>query len=497
MKKHKTILKTQRLKRIEDNLTKNDLIFKIKAFVERIDLSYLESNFEDSNRGPMPIPLWVPVCVWVYAYSQGQLVYRRVSKLCESDDNYYYLSGGYKPSEAYLETWKLRILPLIPNILKKVQEIIKDKGFLNNEIVGLDGVKVQAWASIKQNKTEEGINKEIDKINKKLEGNKELTKKEGDKLGRRKRKLISRRNELQERKELERNNAKREKMTINITSPDTVLMKKREGKWIQGVNLQAIINQDNIINVYEPSRRCTDSGLLGKMYDKLCSFLKVMILDIFLLADCGYWNIEDLKRFDPKKGYKIIIPSLSTVTKERNKKSGKKSLAYDKKDFKYDPGRDVYICKEGKELYFQGISSSYKKYKRKTYRAKSKYCKNCIRNNICIGKTKERTKILKITISSDENEELKHLNEYYNIPENKELYKKRGIINEPTHAHMFHNNGITRLHCINGPQIDGEIAMIILIDTLKKIWRHKDIDFFIFVFFCILLFRRIKIHLEN
>jgi hypothetical protein len=107
MKTYKTILKSQRLIRIEDSLTEIDLVFKIKRMVELMDLSYLERHFADSCRGPKPIPLWVPVCIWIFAYSQGELVYRRVAKLCKSDDNYYYLSGGYEPSQAYLETWKL------------------------------------------------------------------------------------------------------------------------------------------------------------------------------------------------------------------------------------------------------------------------------------------------------------------------------------------------------------------------------------------------------
>ena len=495
MKNYKRKIINQRLKKINNSLTENDFIFKIKSFINNINLLELENNFKQSIRGPKPIPLWVPVCVWVYAYSQGQLVYRKVADLCKTHDHYYWLSGGYEPSEAYLETWKLRILPLMPQLLKQIKALLIDKEIIKNEILGLDGVKVQTWASTSQNKTEEGINKEIDKLTNKLNDTSNIDKKTENKYKRRMNKLNCRKLELQKRKKEYPNNNLKDNMKINITSPDTVILKKRNGKWIQGINLQAIVNQDNIVNVHEPCRSSTDNGLLSLMYDKIATFLKVIILQIYLLADCGYWNYEDIKRFDPQKGYKIIMPDFARVTKERKKKPGKKTDVYDIDKFKYKENEDIYICKSEHKLTFIGTSTNIRKnskYQRKTYRASVKDCKMCKYNKKCIGNVKNKSKILKVTVYDDQ--AIERFKDYFNKPENIELYKKRITINEPTHAHIFHNNGIERLHCLNGPQIDGEIALLILIDTLKKVWRHHDPNFLIHIFLFFLYVKRIKIH---
>jgi hypothetical protein len=333
------------------------------------------------------------------------------------------------------------------------------------------------------------INKEIEKINKRLE-NEDIEIKEKNKLENRKKKLKDRKKELIKRKKNENDKNKRENMRINITSPDTVKMIKRNKKWIQDVNLQAVINQDNIVNVYEATRKCNDNGLLGIMYDKLCNFLKIIIVNIYLLVDCGYWNIEDITRLDPAKGYKIIMPSVGEVIKSRNKKGTRGSSVYSLEDFKYDKEKDVYICKNGKQLKFRGMSNYKKrqvKYTRKVYNANKKMCDGCKYFKKCVGAVKHGYKILTKNIAINESDVIERFKDYYE--ENSELYKKRGIINEPTHAHMFHNNNITRLHCINGPQIDGEIALIILIDTLKKVWRrHNDAYEIIFLFFLLRIY---------
>ena len=111
--KYKFIKHTKRLRQLNKKITKKDKIFKLKSFVQSLDLSPLENTLSLSERGQHPIPLWVPVCVWMYAYDQGELRYRVVQELCIKHDDYYWLSAGFEPSGSYLESWKLRILPRI------------------------------------------------------------------------------------------------------------------------------------------------------------------------------------------------------------------------------------------------------------------------------------------------------------------------------------------------------------------------------------------------
>jgi len=149
MKTYKPLPNTQRLISISNNIIPNDLIFKIKEFSQTINMEYLEKKyFKDSNKGQPAIPIWIPFAVWVYSYMCGQLSYRKVGKLCITDDNYYWLSNGFEPSGSFFEKWRIRIFPLLPAFVEKFLIFLKNNNMINNKILGLDGVKVRVWASV-------------------------------------------------------------------------------------------------------------------------------------------------------------------------------------------------------------------------------------------------------------------------------------------------------------------------------------------------------------
>jgi transposase len=163
-RKYRSINYTRRLRALNKSIAKNHLVRRLYDYIQSLDLSPLEKYLSKSKRGPKPIPLWIPVLVWVYAYFKGVQSYRSVSELCSTDDNFYWASRAFEPSPAYLESWKLRIFPLFPGILKDLQKHLLEIGFLESDLYSLDGTKVSSWASPKQSKTQNQITKEIEKL---------------------------------------------------------------------------------------------------------------------------------------------------------------------------------------------------------------------------------------------------------------------------------------------------------------------------------------------
>ncbi len=464
-KKYKKIKQTHRLKTLNQKIRKKDKVFKIKEFVMNMDLRELEKSLKPSKRGQKPIPLWIPVAVWMYAYSRGIQSYREVSRLCKSEDPFYWLSCGFEPSPGYFEQWKLRILPLIVGLAEGYRNYLFTNQLIENKVMGIDGVKVEVWASLKQSKTGKSIDKEIEKMNKMIKESNPSEQKRGL---RRKKKLLARKEELQARKKAgdHLSEKQKEKMRINITSPSTVILHKRNGQVIQGTNVQCGINQDQIINVISPEAKSTDCGLLGVIYDKISAFLKVKILKVPLLLDSGYWEINDLIRFDPAKGYKIVMPSPKDVAESRKKRVGslgKGGLRFEQ-GFKYDQKADVIICPMDKILNCQGKMTARKKHVQIRYRASQKDCSSCEMMSQCLGDVKSRVKQIS---RSKEVPEAGRMRAYYK--RHQELYKQRGIINEPVHGQMFNNLGIVKMHCLSKSCMDGEVHLIALIHTLKKI----------------------------
>ena len=462
--KTKKIKTTKRLNYLNKKIIKDDLVFKVKDFVMSINLDVLGSYISNSGRGQHVIPLWIPVAVWVYAYFHGIQSYRPVSELCKKHDDYYWLSCGFEPSPGYFQMWKLRILPHMEYLLKSYQKYLLNNELINkNEILGLDGVKIECWASLKQSKTEKQIDKELEKTESKIA----KTEKENDSIKRRKMKLLDRKEELQKRKkEVAKNsNKETEKMRINITSPFTEVMKKRKKGVFQGVNIQYVINKSQLINIFKVTSKPDDAGMLSIMYDEICDFYSIDKLFGYLLADCGYWKISDIKRFDPEKGYKVVIPSKTSVTKKRKRVIGSKNTGWSIEDgFRYDYTNNTLICPMKKPLKYQGVSKTNEEFQYMKYRCSSLYCNICSKKTDCIGKAKDTGKRLSIR---DYPIEIKRLISYYE--DNTEVYKLRSVINEPVHSQLLNNISIHKLHTLKKEAIIGEVCLLSLIHNMKKI----------------------------
>jgi hypothetical protein len=502
--KTKNVKYTQRLKNLNKKITTNDEVYKIKEFVKGIDLSRLQNHLSVSGRGQHPYPLWMPVAIWMHAYSQGILEYRKVGRLCRTEDTFYWLSCGFEPSDAYFEQWKLRILPLMPRLLESYQIYLLGNDLLSQDLFGLDGFKLECWASVRQNKTHKQIDKEKEKIEDKLEDN-DLSDQAKARLLRRSRKLENRKEELFERKALsDKSDKEKEGMRINISSPDTVILHRRDGKLIQGVNVQSIVNGDQIITTHSVERKSTDNGLLLKMVKKLSLFLNVIILEIYLLVDSGYWNKQDIEELDPSKGYKIIMPSPLEVaaSRKKNYRIHTKGSLRNKEGFTYDETLDKVICPKKKYLYPQGKSSNYGKHYRRVFQAHKRDCENCKDKENCLGPIKGKSKRITLPIES---QAVKNMIDFYYQEKHKELYKKRSVLNEPVNSQLVNNRGIAKLHCYDGKCIDGEVALLILIHTMKKIenlygtflprpMKKKLILIFLFAFYVNALINKNRVY---
>ena len=76
---------------------------------------------------------------------------------------------------------------------------------------------------------------------------------------------------------------------------------------------------------------------------------------------------------------------------------------------------------------------------------KVKDCRNCDMFSIC--QTNKRGVKIITSLLEDERPGIKEAIDIYS--NNKELYKKRKIMNEPVHGQMYHNMNVRKLHCIN------------------------------------------------
>lgn len=266
---------------IYDTVTLLDEQGKLKEFYR----GYAENGV--GGKGYHPVML---LSVLLYGYCLGVNSSRQLSKAVESDVNFRFLSGNQQPDFRTLNDFRKRFLSGFQALFVRILELCLEVGLAKVGRVALDGTKIKANAALKQNRTREGLEKEVQKI---LQEAERLDREEDRQFGKDKRgdelpeglrksaERLARLKEAQKRLEEEaaeekhtqqekiEARAKEERETgkkkrgrkpktpeeavnrerkANMTDPDSRILKTRTG-YIQGYNAQAAVDTDSQIIV--------------------------------------------------------------------------------------------------------------------------------------------------------------------------------------------------------------------------------------------------------
>ncbi len=176
-----------------------------------------------------------------------------------------------------------------------------------------------------------------------------------------------------------------EEKQISTTDPDARKMHASQGTVI-GYNAQSAVDAKHKLMVAEDvTHEGTDVQQLANVAMEAQETLAVERLEV--IADPGYYNNADVS-LCVEKG---ITPYLRKADTSANSALG----LYAKKDFKYDPQKDVYVCPAGAELTHR--SNTYELGRAlRYYRAKN--CAGCPLKDKCMRNKGNRT----ITREEDE-----------------------------------------------------------------------------------------------
>jgi transposase len=103
----------------------------------------------------------------------------------------------------------------------------------------------------------------------------------------------------------------------NVSDPDSKLVHGMRG-WVQGYNAQAVCNEQHLILAAEVMTASPDFGHLEPMFNAAQAELAaagVSEAPEVVLADAGYWHLEQMNRITGK-GVPVLIPPDSTRRKD-------------------------------------------------------------------------------------------------------------------------------------------------------------------------------------
>jgi len=384
----------------------------------------------------------------VYGYSYGVRSSRKLEREANYNLSFIWLTGGLKPDHKTIAEFRRRNKTALQKILQQSARLCIRLGLIEGNTLFVDGTKIRANASMRNNWTEERCQKSLKNIDRRV---KEilLECEAADDQEKQQHSFIKLRQELEDHETLKSkvedilNGLKVEnKQSTNTTDPDSKSMRTRQGPG-SSYNAQLtvdekhglIVNSDVISDnhdYHQFSEQIDQANeVLGKRCETAC-------------ADAGYSDTNSLAMAD-EQGIKVIVPS--------QRQASKKGVGeFDKSRFKYDSQNDVYRCPEGKVLRFYGINKA----RRVRNYAAGIVCQDCKHFGRCTKSKRDGRKISRLF----KEEFREKLETSYKLPSSQKIYALRKQKAELPFGHIKHNLKVSHflLRGING--VKAEMSLL-------------------------------------
>jgi transposase len=250
-----------------DWLPEDHLAYFVSDVVEQLDLSAIESVYEEEERGQPPYHPRMMTKILIYGYCVGVFSARRMEKKLSEDIGFRVLAAGNQPDFRTISDFRKQHLVALQGLFDQVLQIALQAGTMKLGRVVLDGSKVKANAS-KHKAMSYGRMKEEEKrlkeeVNRLLEQAEATDAEEDRRYGRDKTgeelpaelaRRETRLKRIQEAKRALEERAKEEakskgkakpkaKMQYNFTDPESRIMPGADG-FVQAYNTQIAVEPD-------------------------------------------------------------------------------------------------------------------------------------------------------------------------------------------------------------------------------------------------------------
>src|SRR5215467_1846762 len=302
-------------------LPENHLAYCVSDVVDQLDLSAIESVYEEEDRGQPPYHPRMMVKILVYSYCVGVFSSRRMQKRLVEDVAFRVLAAGHEPDFRTLSDFRKIHLKALEELFQQVLGLALEVGALKLGRVALDGSKVKANASKhkamsygRMDETEKRLRKEVRELLKQAEavdeeedkryGRERQGEKLPEELQRRETRIARIREAKKALEERAREKAESEgkdgqeakpesKAQYNFTDTESRMVKGSDG-FVQGYNTQVAVEPTwQLIVGQTVTQAANDKQQLVPLLEAIQEQSGQKPEEI--LADSGYCSEENLK----------------------------------------------------------------------------------------------------------------------------------------------------------------------------------------------------------
>lgn len=433
----------------DDMIDDNNPVRGISAIVDTMNgdvLSFTHSKTKSTGRPPYnPVLMFK---IYLYCYYNAIRSSRHIERECKRNIELMWLTGGLAPDHKTIANFRKENKKAIENAHREFIRICDDLKLIGKEVVAIDGTKVKANNSRKNNITISKLNKMIEHHEENIhEYMKQLSQNDiaesTDTIKSKLKKAKIKKQECQELISKMEEEGVREKSLID---PDSHKMGVSNNGTDIAYNVQSCVDEkEHIIVSTDVVTSPADQTQLYSMAKKVAEELGINESEVLtVLADKGYWRVEDIINCD----FNDKINAIVAVPKDRG------TPGYRKSDFKYNRETDEYICPMGHIMKRQkGKSATY---------TNVKACRECANRDKCTKSSRGRR------ILRNEHEDIieEAINRYR---ENCELYKMRQQLVEHPFGTMKRTLGFTHFLTRRLENVKTENYLHVITYNLKRV----------------------------
>jgi len=452
---------------LESEIAADNPVRLIDLFVDQVDLSKLgfnKTSFKQEGRPSYQAGDLLKL--YYYGYLNRIRSSRKLEAECKRNLEVWWLIRELKPGYHTIADFRKENADALKQAFKMFVSFLKGEDLVSKELIAVDGTKIKAQNSKKNNFNEARLKKHLAYIESKAEGYiKELNDcdaAEDRQVSEIKKKEIHQKiDTLKQRKqkyqqlseELKESGANQ----ISTTDPDSRSLKIKDNIAEIGYNIQAATESKHSMIIEFDTINENDQNQLGNITSKAMQILEVEQIEA--LADKGYHVGKQLE-ICKQQGVTTLVSPI-----DRNPRSKHIDQAYQTDKFIYDSVSDSYTCPQGVQLttngkYYEKIRKGRATYLIKQYNTRQ--CKNCPVKHLCTKSSKgyrqiERSQYQEVI---DENNK--------RVDENPVLYKKRQQIVEHPFGTIKRGWGYSYTLLQSIKKVNGEFALIFTMYNLRR-----------------------------
>ncbi len=458
----------------------------VVKLIDRLDLSELYNRY--SNQGADAFDPATMLATWFFGYCERQTSTRKLEDACKRDLHFIYVSANLQPDHSSLSRFRKDNIDLIADYFVQLVRLGLAENISDFKEISIDGSKIQASGSPKQNKTSDSLTQQLAAIRQQIddymqrcdiaEANEmeeydvESVRKKIAELQQLEQKLQQRQQQLEQRKQ-DIKPEYRDDHKINITEPDAYIMSEVNGdqklpaynaqigvdKTTQFIVSNDVVQDRNDKNQFANQHQQTERNL-GTDSSRRHNM------------DSGYHCLEQLEYIyehqidavinDPHAEHRATNFCPTTVESLLNE--GRK---LQKSDFEFHAEENYYQCpaKKKLELYKTNYSGN------STYRVyRCKDCHSCPLRSQCMDLKRNKSGLRNIR-RDDREIYAEQMSNKLKTNDAKERLKTRSTTVEPVFGNLKENLGFRRFRLRGLKKVKGEFNYMCIAHNINIIYK--------------------------